>query len=141
MSNKLAGVFEEHLRQLKESGRPMSFTVFADKNGRLYEDRNKFFPRLCKKAGVETFGFHGIRHLIATALFHDGCTLAEIQKILRHKSPKTTELYLQSLGVFAVQNAMERLANIMEFPSAQKEKSTLSSTQTQHGFDREKSVI
>lgn len=128
MSNKLAKVFEDHLEQLRASNRSMSYTVFADKHGQPYTDRNKFLPRLCKQAGVEVFGFHGIRHLTATALYHDGCSLAEIQRILRHKSPKTTELYLQSLGVFAVKPALDRLANIIQFPNEQKEKATSGAT-------------
>ena len=63
--------------------------------------------KLCKKAKVKKFGFHSIRHLVATRLYHKGCSISEIQAILRHKSPSTTERYLKSLGVKHVRKALE----------------------------------
>lgn len=92
MSHKLAAVLEAHLNDLRASGKMMSYTVFADKNGRAYKDRNKFLPRLCKMAGVKTFSFHGIGHLTATALYHDGCSLAEIQKNITPQIAKNNRI-------------------------------------------------
>ena len=50
---------------------------------------------------------HSIRHLVATILYHKGYNISEIQAILRHKSPTTTEKYLQSLGLKHVRKALE----------------------------------
>jgi integrase len=68
--------------------------------------------KLCEKARVDPFGFHGIRHLAATTLFKKGEPLARIQALLRHKSPKTTEIYLQKLGLTEVSAAVGILAGI-----------------------------
>jgi integrase len=53
---------------------------------------------LCKRAAVKPFGFHAIRHMVASIL-NDTHKVSEkrIQKILRHQSQRTTEIYLHSL--------------------------------------------
>lgn len=61
--------------------------------------RQHHMRKLCQKAGVEPFGYHAIRHLVATMLFQEGHALAVIQGLLRHESPQTTERYLQRLGL------------------------------------------
>jgi hypothetical protein len=63
--------------------------------------------KLCEKAKVGHFGFHSIRHLVATILYHKGRNLSEIQAILRHKNPTTTEKYLRNLGLKHVRKALE----------------------------------
>lgn len=67
--------------------------------GHPFKERRWFMSRMCKKAGVPPFGFHAIRHLSATCLYHAGYDLAVIQAILRHKSPNTTARYLKRLGL------------------------------------------
>jgi integrase len=65
-----------------------------------------FIQDLCQRAGVPQFGFHSIRHLVAVQLYRAGHTVAEIQTLLRHRSPQTTEIYLRSLGVFQTSEAV-----------------------------------
>ncbi len=65
-----------------------------------------FIQVLCQRAGVPQFGFHSIRHLVAVQLYRAGHTVAEIQTLLRHRSPQTTEIYLRSLGVFQTSEAV-----------------------------------
>jgi integrase len=56
-------------------------------------------PRLCKRARVKPFGYHAIRHKVASILMDSGkATLSNIQHFLRHKRPTTTENYLKSLN-------------------------------------------
>ena len=77
--------------------------------------------RICKKVGVKHFEFHAIRHLSSTILHGLGYTVREIQPILRHKSPRTTELYLRRLGLEDVRETLESLpisskkAEVVEF--------------------------
>jgi integrase len=65
-----------------------------DYYGKPFMVRQHFMKKLCKKAKVEQFGFHSIRHLVATTLYHKGHNLIEIQAILRHKNSTTTGKYL-----------------------------------------------
>lgn len=62
-----------------------------------YQYRQHWLKRLCKKANVTQFGFHGIRHLFASILASQNVPLVEIQKMLRHGSITTTARYIHSL--------------------------------------------
>jgi integrase len=53
--------------------------------------------RLCKRAGVDRFGFHGIRHLCASILAAKGVPLVDIQDHLRHDHLSTTERYIHKI--------------------------------------------
>jgi len=66
---------------------------------------------LCKKAGiVPHFGFHTLRHLMASLMAGKPKTSTKtIQKILGHSAYKTTEIYLHELDG-AVENAMDALS-------------------------------
>ncbi len=63
-----------------------------------YELR-RMMPNLCKKAKVKPFGFHSIRHYVASLVNDSGkATTKQIQGLLGHKRQTTTELYLHTLG-------------------------------------------
>ena len=89
--------------------------------GKPFKYRLQFMRRLCDRAGVKRFGFHAIRHLSASILYHLGYGVAVIQPILRHKSPNTTEKYLKSIGLERVREALEDLSRdkgeVLEFRS------------------------
>jgi integrase len=81
--------------------------------------------RLYDRTKVKRFGFHAIRHLSASILYNLGYEVAVIQAILRHKSPKTTERYLGSIGLERVREALEDLSRekgeVLDFkPTVQK---------------------
>ncbi len=76
--------------------------------GLPFKNRQHYMKKLCRKAGVKPFGFHGIRHLTASILYHKGYDVSVIQSILRHKSPTTTNRYLKSLGLEATREALEK---------------------------------
>ncbi|MGB5988114.1 MAG: site-specific integrase [Desulfobacterales bacterium] len=75
--------------------------------GHRFKHRQHFMKRMCKKAKVKPFGFHGIRHLTATILYHKGYPRAHIQAVLRHKNLRTTQIYLKSLGLEQVRSTLE----------------------------------
>jgi integrase len=81
-----------------------------DYYGKAFRQRRFFMERICRRAGVEHFTFHAIRHLTASILFHKGYSVSHIQLVLRHKSPTTTERYLKSLGLEMVRDALESLS-------------------------------
>ena len=69
-------------------------------SGEMIEDWHHLMGYLCEAAKVKPFGYHGIRHMVAVKLYRAGHTVSEIQQLLCHESPGTTEIYLRSLGVF-----------------------------------------
>jgi len=81
-----------------------------DHYGKPFQYRHQFMKRLCERAKVKPFGFHGIRHLTASILFRLGHPVSVIQAILRHQSASTTERYLKSLGLEETRSALESLS-------------------------------
>jgi len=75
--------------------------------GMPFTVRQHFMKRLCDKAGVLHFGFHAIRHLSASILYHNNISTSVIQALLRHKSPTTTNRYLKSIGAEFVRGGLE----------------------------------
>jgi len=51
------------------------------------------FNRAVKKAGIEDFTFHSLRHTFASQLVRNGVDLYVVQKLLGHASPKMTMRY------------------------------------------------
>lgn len=82
-----------------------------------------FVQLLCQRAGVPPFGFHSIRHLVAVQLYRAGHTVAEIQTLLRHRSPQTTEIYLRSLGVFQNSEAVVESLGVARRVAQEKKRS------------------
>jgi integrase len=75
-----------------------------------YYKRPKLMRSLCKKAGVPPFGFHQLRHLMASLMADNPkISTKTIQKILGHSAHRTTEIYLHELDG-AIQVAMESIS-------------------------------
>jgi integrase len=80
--------------------------VFPDPRSSLpYVYRQKWLDRLCRKADVEPFGLHGIRHLSASILISAKVSLIDVQTILRHTNLTTTQRYVHRLE--SVRKAIE----------------------------------
>ena len=84
----------ERIKEMKRKGiRQSPF------NRRVYPLRRRFLPGLCKRAGVKPFGFHALRRWVAQMLAdkHKQSTQT-VQRFLRHKNVRTTEIYLENLN-------------------------------------------
>ena len=58
-----------------------------------------FMKRICDRAKVNHFGFHSLRHYVSVRLADSGkCSTYELQRLLGHQRPSTTEIYLRSLA-------------------------------------------
>lgn len=90
----LAGLALQLLKEHHEHRSVASWLLFPSK-----EDANKpidiRFPweKALVISGVKNFSFHCLRHSAASYLAMNGCSLIEIQKILRHKAISQTVRY------------------------------------------------
>jgi integrase len=97
MTRALHDALAEHRMR---GGGKSEYVFTSKKTGEPYVDRKHFIERLCAKAKVKRFGYHGIRGLSATLLAQE-LPPQEIQGILRHANLTTTVRYIRSLGVTA----------------------------------------
>jgi site-specific recombinase XerD len=69
--------------------------VFHSNSGTKIDKHNlrRAFVIAMKKAGIEDFTYHGLRHTFATRLAQSGVDLYKISKLLGHKDIKTTQRY------------------------------------------------
>jgi len=79
-----------------------------------YLRRPKLMHSLCRRAEIREYGFHAIRHFIATYL-HDVMKVPTgvLSGILGHGSKRTTEIYLHSIPE-AQREALTRLEGVFD---------------------------
>jgi len=98
MTNKLYQILL-HRYQHRDKNKPWVFwhRYWSRKEGKFvegpYKDRKKMMRSLCKKAGVEYFRYHALRHLGALILDNANVNIGSIQRILGHENRTTTEIY------------------------------------------------
>jgi integrase len=74
------------------------YVFINPRTGTKYDNRIKLIRSLCKKAQVEKFTFHNLRHWGASKLAMEKVPLTDIQALLGHTRATTTDTYLQSLN-------------------------------------------
>jgi integrase len=93
-----------HVMKQKAKGRHLSLITQADVSGDLvFLSRTgtalesghlrRAFRLALKKARIEDFHFHDLRHTFATRLVQAGVDLYKVQRLLGHKSPIMTQRY------------------------------------------------
>ena len=86
--------------------------VFHNEDGSkvAYYQKRDTMKRICKKADVKPFGFHAIRHHVASILADSGkASLSQIQKLLRHRRSTTTDNYIKTLDP-----QLRQVANVLD---------------------------
>jgi integrase len=111
INDRLAEVFKEVRRenQLK------SPYVFADSKGRRYYEVKRSFASACRKAGIEGFRFHDLRHTFASHLVMKGVSLKAVQELLGHADLTMTMRYAH-LSQAHLQEAVAVLNNLGAVP-------------------------
>ena len=72
---------------------------------------NKELIRIGKLANIDKhFSFHTARHTNATLLIYNGANITTVQKLLGHKSVKTTQVYANIMDITIVRD-LEKAAS------------------------------
>ena len=87
INDTLNSLFQSLPRHIK------SDYVFCDKDGKPYQEVKRSFNTALRKAGIEEFRFHDIRHSFASRLVMRGAGLKAVQELLGHKDIKMTLRY------------------------------------------------
>lgn len=99
----------ETLKEVIDSMPKISEYVFCHPvNKKPYLYRSKLLKRACEKAKVKEFGYHALRHYGASKLADSGVPITDIQALLGHQRPTTTDIYLQSIRP-SLKGAMKNL--------------------------------
>lgn len=97
------------LKEVIDSMPKISEYVFCHPvNKKPYDYRSKLLKRACEKAKVKEFGYHSLRHYGASMLAGAGVPITDIQALLGHQRPTTTDIYLQSIRP-SLKEAMKNL--------------------------------
>ena len=82
--------------------------VFSDGHGQPFGDVKKGFSAALKRAKIEDFRFHDLRHTFGSHMVMQGVDLRTVQQVMGHKDIKMTMRY-SHLSSGHVKEAMERL--------------------------------
>lgn len=99
VNDRLAEVFRELrqmvLQELRENKAVeiKSQYVFCDSKGRRFHSVKNSFASACRRAGLENFHFHDLRHTFASHLVMKGIGLKAVQELLGHADLKMTMRY------------------------------------------------
>ena len=84
------------------------------KTGDRVKDVRKAFSTACRRAGIEDFHIHDLRHTFASWLIMNGTPLFEVSKLLRYASVQMTERYAH-LAPNHLHNAVANLGFLSQF--------------------------
>jgi len=85
--------------------------VFPGKDGKPLGDFKRAFKTALRRAGIEDFRFHDLRHTFASHLVMNGVNIRTVQQLLGHKDIKMTMKYSHLSRDF-VQEAVSHLDGI-----------------------------
>ncbi|MEJ5226855.1 site-specific integrase [Thermodesulfovibrio sp.] len=90
ISDSLKALF----KQLHSQRRLNTDYVFVNPDtGKRYHNLKRSFNTACRKAGIQDFHFHDLRHTFASHLVMSGADLKTVQELLGHKSLTMTLRY------------------------------------------------
>jgi len=115
------------LQATKDSEDPMAL-VFTNGCGRPYRYCRDTFERACRKAGIEDFTFHDLRHTFASRLVMAGIHLAVVEELLGHTVLSMTMRYAH-LAPSAYQGAVDMLARVQHDQANQRKAAGRNGTQ------------
>ena len=108
----MTGTLYDVLKRIWDKRDKTTLYVFHNTDGTpyTYTQKKDTMKKLCRKAGVKIFGFHAIRHHVASILADSGkASLSQIQKMLRHRRTTTTDNYIKTLDP-----QLRQVANVLD---------------------------
>ncbi|NOQ87025.1 MAG: tyrosine-type recombinase/integrase, partial [Deltaproteobacteria bacterium] len=108
------------------AGDPQGYIFVNPQTKKPYDDVKKSFKTALKKAGIEDFTFHDLRHTFASHLVMTGTDLMTVRELLGHKDITMTMRYThlspdhKRLAVQTLESAYKAEKKIIELPVAEK---------------------
>ncbi|RLB83091.1 MAG: hypothetical protein DRH17_03290 [Deltaproteobacteria bacterium] len=91
----------ELFKRIRQRNHLKSEYVFCDKEGKPFRSIRTSFTRVLRKAYIEDFKFHDLRHTFASHFIMRGGKLKTLKKILGHKTLQMTMRYAHLSNEFA----------------------------------------
>ncbi|MFC1854947.1 site-specific integrase [Thermodesulfobacteriota bacterium] len=107
ISDCLRSVLAERLEDHKH------YYLFCDKYGNPFKSINKSFKAALKRADIENFRFHDLRHTFASHLAMNGYGGITLQKLGRWKTPSMVMRYAHLSEPYK-KSAVDTLAGLFE---------------------------
>ena len=95
---------------LNELCRDTKYVYVNPETQKTYNDIKNAFHTVLKKANIEHFRFHDLRHTAATRMLEKGADIRTVQEILGHSSVSVTERYTHT-NAKNKKNAIELLSS------------------------------
>lgn len=80
-------------KRIRKDKQLRSEYVFSNNGGKPLNSVKKGFKATCRRAGIEDFKFHDLRHTFASQMIMRGANLKDVQEILGHKTMAMTLRY------------------------------------------------
>ena len=99
MNQDLYNVLMKRWRERKQD----KWVFYNKQTDSRFMARPRMMKSLCKRAGIKFYGFHSLRHFMASYMMDEQkVSLKTVSGLLRHKNVRTTEVYLHSLDTSKV---------------------------------------